>query len=250
MAELGNTLLEIAYVIIGLQFLHTAYRVFKDTTNPARLGTTAFWGLLGVAFVGGSYLPSKAIGVIVLLLAALTLVKQVKIGQIPPIDDELAEKYNVGQPFDYHRIFFGLNGDFDSFKNNLKQHCVKDWIFFIDADETLNYYFAKNLHEFLEMNKGIVDVISVPRVNKVNGLTEEHIYKWRWFVDDKGWVNWPDYQTRICANKKEIVWINKVHERLSGFKTSAQLPALEEWSLTHIKDIDRQEKQNNFYNTL
>lgn len=92
MAELGNTLLEIAYVIIGLQFLHTAYRVFKDTTNPARLGTTAFWGLLGVAFVGGSYLPSKAIGVIVLLLAALTLVKQVKIGQIPPIDDELAEK--------------------------------------------------------------------------------------------------------------------------------------------------------------
>ena len=163
---------------------------------------------------------------------------------------KVAEKYNVGQSFDYHRIWFGLNKDFASFKNNLKQHCTKDWIFFIDADETLNYYFAKNIHEFLEMNKGIVDVISVPRVNKVNGLTEEHIYKWRWFVDDKGWVNWPDYQTRICANKKDIWWINKVHERLSGFKTSAQLPALEEWSLTHIKDIDRQEKQNTFYENL
>jgi hypothetical protein len=41
-----------------------------------------------------------------------------------------------------------------------------------------------------------------------------------------------------------------VHERLTGFKTSAQLPALEEWSLTHIKDIDRQEKQNKFYETI
>jgi hypothetical protein len=147
-------------------------------------------------------------------------------------------------------IEFALNSDFASFKNNIKNHCTKDWIFFIDADETLNYYFMKNLHEFLELNKGIVDLISVPRVNKVNGLTQSHIDKWRWFVDDNGWVNWPDYQTRICANKPEIQWINKVHERLTGFKTSAQLPALEEWSLTHIKDIERQEKQNNFYNKI
>jgi glycosyltransferase involved in cell wall biosynthesis len=146
--------------------------------------------------------------------------------------------------------FHPLNKDFATFKNNLKSLCTKDWIFFIDADETLNYYFSKNIHEFLELNKGIVDLIAVPRVNKVNGLTQAHIDKWRWFVDDNGWINWPDYQTRICANKPEIQWINKVHERLTGFKTSAQLPALEEWSLTHIKDIDRQEKQNKFYETI
>ena len=146
--------------------------------------------------------------------------------------------------------FHPLNKDFATFKNNLKSLCTKDWIFFIDADETLNYYFSKNIHEFLELNKGIVDLIGVPRVNKVNGLTQSHIDKWKWFVDDNGWVNWPDYQTRICANKPEIQWINKVHERLTGFKTSAQLPALEEWSLTHIKDIDRQEKQNQFYETI
>jgi glycosyltransferase involved in cell wall biosynthesis len=146
--------------------------------------------------------------------------------------------------------FHPLNKDFATFKNNLKSLCTKDWIFFIDADETLNYYFSKNIHEFLELNKGIVDLIAVPRVNKVNGLTQAHIDKWRWFVDDNGWINWPDYQTRICANKPEIQWINKVHERLTGFKTSAQLPALEEWSLTHIKDIERQEKQNKFYETI
>ena len=160
------------------------------------------------------------------------------------------EVRNVVSKPDLKVIEFALDGDFASFKNNIKNHCTKDWIFFIDADETLNYYFMKNLHEFLELNKGIVDLISVPRVNKVNGLTQSHIDKWRWFVDDNGWVNWPDYQTRICANKPEIQWINKVHERLTGFKTSAQLPALEEWSLTHIKDIDRQEKQNKFYETI
>lgn len=146
--------------------------------------------------------------------------------------------------------FHPLNKDFATFKNNLKSLCTKDWIFFIDADETLNYYFSKNIHEFLELNKGIVDLIGVPRVNKVNGLTQSHIDRWKWFVDDNGWVNWPDYQTRICANKPEIQWINKVHERLTGFKTSAQLPALEEWSLTHIKDIERQENQNKFYETI
>ena len=114
--------------------------------------------------------------------------------------------------------------------------------------ETLNYYFAKNLHEFLELNKNLVDVISIPRVNKVNGLTEEHIYKWRWFVDDRGWVNWPDYQTRICANKKDIKWANKVHERLVGWKTIANLP--KGYELLHPKTIDRQEKQNEFYNKI
>ena len=134
---------------------------------------------------------------------------------------KVAEKYNVGYPFGYHRIFSSLNGDFATFKNHLKDHCTRDWIFFIDADEYLGDGLAENIHSLLEMNKGLVDLIAVPRINTVEGLTREHIDKWRWFVDDNGWVNYPDYQTRICANKKEIKWINKVHERLSGWKTIA-----------------------------
>jgi hypothetical protein len=61
-------------------------------------------------------------------------------------------------------------------------------------------------------------------------------------------VNYPDYQTRICTNKPEIRWINKVHERLSGWKTIAEMPY--GLDLIHPKTIERQEKQNNFYNTL
>jgi hypothetical protein len=98
------------------------------------------------------------------------------------------------------------------------------------------------------MNKDLVDLIAVPRINTVEGLTRDHIDKWRWFVDNNGWVNYPDYQTRICANKKEITWINKVHERLSGWKTIANLPG--GYELIHPKTIERQEKQNDFYNKI
>ena len=148
----------------------------------------------------------------------------------------------------HNSISFALMNDFSSFKNNLKQHCSKDWIFFIDADEYLNEGLLEHIHEVLELNKGLVDVIAVPRINTIDGLTEEHIYKWKWFVDEKGWINYPDYQTRICINKPEIKWINKVHERLSEWRTIATLP--EGYDLIHPKTIERQEKQNNFYDKI
>ena len=141
-----------------------------------------------------------------------------------------------------------FNNDFASFKNKLKDLCSKDWIFFIDADEFLGHDLANNIHEILDVNHNIVDVIAVPRINTVEGLTRDHIDKWRWFVDDNGWVNYPDYQTRICANKSDINWINKVHERLSGWKTIANLP--HGYDLMHPKTIERQERQNNYYGTL
>ena len=155
---------------------------------------------------------------------------------------------SVVDKYDFQSISFGLNNDFASFKNNLKNHCSKDWIFFIDADEYLSHNLKDNIYEILNINKGLVDVISVPRINTVDGLTRDHIDKWRWFVDDNGWVNYPDYQTRICANKSEINWVNKVHERLSGWKTIANLPS--GYDLVHPKTIERQEKQNKFYGQI
>jgi predicted glycosyltransferase involved in capsule biosynthesis len=162
--------------------------------------------------------------------------------------ETVAMSYGVGTKYDYHRVFHSLNGDFASFKNNLKNHCTRDWVFFIDADEYLSKGLKDNIHEILNTNKGLVDVIALPRINTVEGLTRDHIDKWKWFVDENGWVNYPDYQMRICANKKEIKYINKVHERLSGWKTIANLP--EGYDLLHPKTIERQEKQNSFYDKL
>lgn len=90
MAIVATYLLEITYVIIGLQFIHTGYSTFKDENHPTRLGTSTFWGLLGLTFIGGSYLPNKAIGIIVVLLAVLTLFKQVNIGNLARFDEQKA----------------------------------------------------------------------------------------------------------------------------------------------------------------
>jgi len=146
-------------------------------------------------------------------------------------------------------IKFPLNKDFAAFKNNIKSYCKKDYIFFIDADEYLREEFIQHLPEILQDNPTI-DLFLLPRINTVEGLTEAHVQKWRWRVDEKGWVNFPDYQTRILQNSPEINWVNKVHEVLTGHNTHALFPAEEFYCLIHPKTIDRQEKQNTLYSVL
>ena len=160
----------------------------------------------------------------------------------------VAEKYNVGALYEYHRIQATLNNDFASFKNNLSEHCTRDYIFQIDADEYPNPELINCLPDLLEHNPEI-DVFLVPRINTVEGLTEGHIKQWGWNVQNDR-VNFPDYQWRIWINKKNIKWINKVHERLDGFGLYCNLPLIDELCLYHPKDIIRQEKQNQYYNTL
>jgi hypothetical protein len=144
---------------------------------------------------------------------------------------------------------FSLDGNFAQFKNNLSKLASGEYIFQIDADEIPNQFLVENLHILLEENPEI-DILLVPRENYVSGITQEHINKWGWKVDGKNRINWPDLQWRIYKNSPEIKWVNKVHERLDGFKVYTHLPIEPEWSLEHTKDIKRQEKQNQFYETI
>ena len=159
------------------------------------------------------------------------------------------EVYQVLQHPRFKVIEFPLNGHFSNFKNNLKEHCTGDWIFQIDADELPHESLITNLKSLLELNP-TTEMFLVPRVNTVDGLTQEHINKWRWIVNEQGWVYWPDYQTLIIQNGPKIKWQNKVHEQIVGISTKGAVPMEEEWCLYHPKDIGRQETQNNFYDTL
>lgn len=141
-----------------------------------------------------------------------------------------------------------FTGHFAEWKNKLSDFCKNDYIFQIDADEVPHKLLMENLHSMIEEQP--VDLYYVPRVNTVSGITNEHIEKWRWSQNQSGWINFPDYQSRIYKNSKRIKWTSKVHESIVGFRLFTRLPAYEELSLYHHKNIDRQEKQNSYYNTL
>jgi glycosyltransferase involved in cell wall biosynthesis len=146
------------------------------------------------------------------------------------------------------KVFSDLNDDFSAFKNNVKKHCTRDYIFFIDADEEVSQDQIHLIREIVNMNPDF-DCFLVPRINTVEGLTQQHIKKWGWKVEN-GRVNWPDYQFRICKNVPEINWEGKVHERLVGYKNATPLPAEDVLALGHHKTIQKQEQQNNLYDTI
>tara|TARA_Y100000004_G_scaffold132256_1_gene149300 strand:- start:2994 stop:3623 length:630 start_codon:yes stop_codon:yes gene_type:complete len=170
-------------------------------------------------------------------------------------DNSTEEVWNVCERFEnrqhhhYRLIQCSLNKNFAWYKNNLNRNCDGDWIFQIDADEIPNEYLIEALPFILEANEQ-TEAFWVPRVNTVAGITDEHIAKWGWRVDDQGWVNFPDWQMRIYKNDENIYWIKPVHEQLKGYTKFANLPAEEKFALYHPKDIGRQERQNAFYDTI
>ena len=142
-----------------------------------------------------------------------------------------------------------LDGNFSDQKNSVIEQATGDYIFHIDADEYPHQTLLEQIKAILEANDGI-EMIWVPRVNTVDGITEEHCSKWGWRITEKGWVNYPDYQSRIFKNDPNIRWAGEVHERIVGCKTYSHLPPNEELSLYHPKNIEKQEKQNALYESI
>jgi len=131
-------------------------------------------------------------------------------------------------------------------KNSVIEKASGDYVFHIDADEYPNKILIQQLKEILEINE--VDLIWIPRVNTIEGMKQEHVQKWGWRITGKGWVNYPDYQARVFRRDESIRWTRPLHEYIKGCKTYAHLPPHEELSLYHPKTIQKQEKQNLFYN--
>jgi len=163
----------------------------------------------------------------------------------------------VLEKYEYHDYFkpkqlkvttFHFNKDFSKLKNYTKENCSGDYIFHIDADEIPNEILLKQLPDILEIND--TDLVWVPRINIVNGITSWHLKHWHWRQTEQGWINFPDYQARIFRNTDDIKWVREVHEVIDGAKTYAHLPPQEELTLKHEKEILRQEQQNRLYDTI
>ena len=165
--------------------------------------------------------------------------------------EKVLEKYEYGtyfQPKQLRVTTFEFRKDFSVLKNYTKKHCSGDYIFPIDADEIPNEVLLKQLPTILEIND--TDLVWVPRINIVNGITDWHLNHWKWRQTEQGWINFPDYQARIFRNADHIKWIKPVHEVIDGAQTYSHLPPHEELTLKHEKDIVRQEMQNKLYDTI
>jgi hypothetical protein len=144
---------------------------------------------------------------------------------------------------------FNFQQNFLENKNYLNTKCNGDFIFQLDSDETPAVVLIMHLKQILMDNN--VDLLITPRKNIVEGLTQEHIDKWNWNVNEHGYIQWPDYQKRIYRNNPNIQWSgHQVHGMVAGYKTHAMLPASEDWCIIHNKKIQRQEAQNNRYEQI
>ena len=137
--------------------------------------------------------------------------------------------------------------DFASQKNYLKNMGSGDYSFNLDADEMISLWMIKNVHEIIEANEGI-DLIYLPRINTVDGITDEHCRAYGYRLDENGWINFPDWQGRIFRNRPNIRWQHKVHEMITGYQTYATLPTDKPFCILHPKTIEKQVEQNKFYN--
>jgi hypothetical protein len=166
-----------------------------------------------------------------------------------PTSELLGYLYKLSSNNKITLIEDSFDGHFANWKNKLSSLCKGDYIFNIDADELPNSYLIQYLPTIIENNPE-VDFYWVPRENFVEGITQEHIQRWRWNLDNQNRINFPDKQGRIYKNSPDIKWQNKVHEVLVGYKQYSSLPEVTEFSINHTKTIQKQEKQNNYYNTL
>lgn len=179
-----------------------------------------------------------------------------------------------------------FKNDFGTWKNILNESCIGDYIFQLDADEMLNETLLNNIHDIISLNQSI-DLFYFPRLNIVDGITEEHIKKWNWnisvadeLVHEKEVINIdeykllkkynliisenlsthkviyylpiinkPDYQGRLY--KKGLKWEGNVHERIVGALYYSLLPDDDlNYYIEHKKEIKRQEKQNKLYERI
>jgi glycosyltransferase involved in cell wall biosynthesis len=163
-------------------------------------------------------------------------------------DDELTksvlDKYKDQITLQY-RVF---DGDATQ-KNYLNSLCTKDYILQLDADELVSLDFLNMLPNLLELND-TVDLFIMPRINTVDGLTPEYVQKWKWNVNEKGWINFPDWQMRLYRNCDWVKWDGLLHSKIEGYKTFINLPQDELFCILHPKQLDRQIAQNNLYDKI
>ena len=126
--------------------------------------------------------------------------------------------------------------NFEIQKNNSLDHANQEWRIWIDADETYEPIFWNQLCWYIrDADSRGVDCINVPRINTVDGVTQEFADQNSWNLSYFNWVNYPDYQQRIF--KSHCKFAGRTHERIINVKKDAALVGVH---CKHPKTLERQ----------
>lgn len=79
-------LTEIVYILCGFVSIATAIRGLKN--EKSRIGTFLFWFILGIIFIFGTVIPYKVTGGLLVVLAIITVTKQLHIGKFENISSQ------------------------------------------------------------------------------------------------------------------------------------------------------------------
>lgn len=136
-----------------------------------------------------------------------------------------------------------FDGNFSKHRNYHITNCKGDYIVVIDPDEMPQEKLIKSLKNIIQ--EANVDLIYIPRINLHPGYTQEWLDKYKFKVNEVGWINWPDYQGRIFKNIPSIRYTNKLHEDINCEGKKIGLPLEPSIALWHIKSIEKQDNRWN-----
>ena len=133
-----------------------------------------------------------------------------------------------------------LDGDFSAQRNYAMDLAFTEWVLFIDADERphprLITLARAHLPRFVEKD---ANIIAFPRINTIENADQELLSRMNMHANEDGWIDWPDYQTRLIRRQTGIRWRGRVHEKALGSRI-ALAPAKEDWALFHPKTASGQ----------
>jgi len=132
--------------------------------------------------------------------------------------------------------------NFEIQKNAALDKAKNEWRVWIDADETYEHLFWNQLPWYIWLaEKEGMDCISVPRINTIEGVTQEELMNYAqrngWQLSGYNWIQYPDHQQRIFNSKCRFV--GRTHERIVGFDKQGALAGVH---CIHPKSKERQER--------
>ncbi|OQY30920.1 MAG: hypothetical protein B6241_15100 [Spirochaetaceae bacterium 4572_59] len=80
-------ILEIMYILAGLVAVAAAFNALKDKKHPHPKETAAFWGIFGLIFLFGKYVPGYVIGVLIIVIGILAALNRVSNGSMETAEE-------------------------------------------------------------------------------------------------------------------------------------------------------------------